>query len=136
MLNNLAERVYKNNKEKGFWEERDKFNNLSQQWISKIYSYNVNESFSEEAEAERINKALKSESLMLIVSELSEALEAIRKDTMDDKLTEHKGEDVELVDALIRILDYAGGYGIDLDTILEKKLKYNNQRPYKHGKSF
>ena len=55
---------------------------------------------------ERLNRN-KSELLMLIVSEISEAMEGERKDLMDDKLPHRKMAEVELADALIRIFDYA-----------------------------
>lgn len=71
-----------------------------------------------------------------MVSELSEALEADRKNLKDDKLTEYDGLEVELVDALIRIFDFCGGNGIDINTIIEKKLLYNQSRPYLHGKKY
>ena len=47
------------------------------------------------------------EMCMLIVSELSEAMEGHRKDQMDDKLPHRKMVEVELVDCLIRLLDMA-----------------------------
>jgi hypothetical protein len=46
--------------------------------------------------------------IALVHSEVSEALEADRKDLNDDKLTEYKGVDVELADVVIRILDWNG----------------------------
>lgn len=36
--------------------------------------------------------------------------------------------EVELVDALIRILDYAGGFGYDLQGAFDDKMEYNAQR--------
>jgi hypothetical protein len=48
------------------------------------------------------------EMLMLMVSELAEAMEGDRKDLMDDKLPHRKMLEVELADALIRGLDLAG----------------------------
>lgn len=48
------------------------------------------------------------ELFMLVVSELSEAMEGHRKDLMDDKLPHRKMAEVELADALIRLLDIAG----------------------------
>lgn len=69
-----------------------------------------------------------SNKLMLIVSEVSEAMEADRKDAMDDKLPHRKGAEVELADALIRILDLAGAYGFDLAGALVEKMVYNANR--------
>jgi NTP pyrophosphatase (non-canonical NTP hydrolase) len=67
-------------------------------------------------------------SLMLIVSEISEAMEAARKNQMDDKLVHRKGVEVELGDAIIRICDFAGKYGYDLSGAILEKLEYNLHR--------
>ena len=40
---------------------------------------------------------------------------------------------VELVDCMIRILDWFGKTDLDLEDILKKKMEYNKDRPYKHG---
>lgn len=74
--------------------------------------------------------------LMLCVSELAEALEADRKDLMDSHLSNRRGIEVELADCVIRILDIAGGLSLDLGGAIEEKLKYNENRPYKHGKKY
>lgn len=65
---------------------------------------------------------------MLIVSEVSEAMEGERKDLMDDKLPHRKMAEVELADALIRILDYAAGFGYDLEGAYQEKMAYNKVR--------
>lgn len=49
---------------------------------------------------------------MLVVTELAEAAEGARKDLMDDHLPHHRMFEVELADALIRLLDMAGAYQI------------------------
>lgn len=66
--------------------------------------------------------------LMLIVSELGEAMEGHRKDLMDDKLMYRKMLEVELADAVIRIFDMAGGMGYDLPGAIVDKLLYNAKR--------
>lgn len=80
------------------------------------------------ATGERL-KRNKGELLMLIVSEISEAMEGERKDLMDDKLPHRKMAEVELADALIRIFDYAGGHGYDLDGAVREKRAFNAVRP-------
>lgn len=70
----------------------------------------------------------KGELLMLIVSEVAEAMEGERKDLMDDHLPHRPMAEVELVDALIRIFDYAGEHGYDLDGAYAEKMTYNAQR--------
>lgn len=90
--------------------------------------------------------------IALIQSELSEALEAIRKKRRADlseidelamwhvddfrPLFERDVKDTledELADAIIRILDFARTMGIDIERHVELKMKYNALRPYKHG---
>jgi len=57
------------------------------------------------------------ELLMLVITELAEAVEGIRKNLMDDKLPHRKMEEVEMADAVIRLLDFAGGFGLKLKDI-------------------
>lgn len=68
------------------------------------------------------------EKLMLIVSEVAEAMEGDRKGLMDDKLPHRKMIEVELADAVIRICDLAGALGLDLGGAIAEKLAYNAQR--------
>ncbi len=67
--------------------------------------------------------------LMLIVTEVAEAAEAVRAG-------ENKVENLkeELADILIRVFDLAGALGIDLDEAVERKMAENELRPYMHGK--
>lgn len=80
-----------------------------------------------DANGNRISRN-KGELLMLMVSELSEAMEGERKNLNDDKLPHRKMAEVELVDTLIRILDYAAGFGYDLDGAFEEKMAFNAVR--------
>lgn len=66
--------------------------------------------------------------LMLITSEIAEAMEGVRKDLMDDHLTDRKMFEVELADAMIRICDTAGKYNLNLGGALVEKLVYNTNR--------
>lgn len=68
------------------------------------------------------------EMLCLIHSEISEALEGYRKNLNDDKLPHRKSIEVELADALIRIVDLAGYLGLDLGGAYVEKLLYNETR--------
>lgn len=75
----------------------------------------------------------KGELLMLIVSEIAECMEGVRKNSMDDKLPHRKMEEVELADALIRIFDYAGAHGLDLQGAFDEKMLFNSSRAdHKH----
>ena len=68
------------------------------------------------------------ELFMLMVSEISEAMEADRKNLMDDKLPHRKGVEVELADAIIRICDFAGRHDLDLPGAILEKIEYNSRR--------
>jgi NTP pyrophosphatase (non-canonical NTP hydrolase) len=69
-----------------------------------------------------------SSKLCLVHSEISEAMEGDRKDLMDDKLPHRKMREVELADAVIRIFDLAGAYGMDLGEAIAEKMAYNQSR--------
>lgn len=87
-------------------------------------------------------KRNKGEMIALIHSELSEALEGVRKNLMDDKIPSRKAEEVEMADAVIRIFDYCAGHGLDLQGAFDEKMAYNatrvdhtvKHRKGKHGK--
>ena len=102
--------------------------------------------------------------LMLIVSELSEALEADRKGNDANNLPECTAKSLlnrigdsdldecvwkrffesyikdtiqdEIADALLRIMDLCGKYKIDIDTHVAIKSYYNSLRKQKHGKKY
>ena len=75
------------------------------------------------------------EIIALCHSELSEALEAYRnrEDMMWINGDKPDGVAVEMVDCIIRILDYLEHEGVDIENVLAVKHLYNKTRPYKHG---
>lgn len=79
-------------------------------------------------------------------SEISEAWEEIRKgrgvkevwwsDVQNADtgwLDKPEGFPIELADLVIRVLHTCGFYGIDIERMMEEKMKYNRERSYRHG---
>lgn len=106
MLDEYASAVHKTAREKGFWPE----GNINDIFIAK--------------------------QCMMIVSEVTETMEAIRKDRGSKEVVE------ELADILIRTLDlYSGlkrsGYVSEsLEESFNNKTKFNQTRPERHGVRF
>lgn len=107
MLDDMAIDLHNNAREKGFWPEPEYVDDI---FIAK--------------------------QLMMIVSEVTEVMEAIRKEKGEEEITK------EFADILIRTLDlYAGvvnaGYTrLSLDEALKEKVEFNKTRPEKHGVRF
>lgn len=66
------------------------------------------------------------ELVALIHSELSEALEGMRKDDWDNVKE-------ELADVVIRIMDFCEARGIDLEQNILMKIEKNKTRSFRHG---
>ena len=83
-----------------------------------------------------INDIIVAKQCMMIVSEVTEVMEAVRKDKGGEEIAK------EFADIIIRTLDlYAGmfeaGYTkMSLDYAFDEKTKFNKTRPEKHGVRF
>ena len=130
--------------------QKMKINEISKE----IHQNNIDKGFWEDKETKNVG-----ELLMLVVSELSEALEAHRKNkhanitgfemekgyhVHGDKLNFEESFQVhikdtfedEIADAVIRLFDVASGLDFDLEFFIRHKLDYNKTRPYKHNKKY
>lgn len=131
MINKLAQEIHENAKSKGFYDDKKNIGEM----------------------------------LCLIHSEVSEALEADRKKHFTtlkenwyingladanygasfcgdqsflnefEKSVKNTFED-ELADVVIRVLDLCAYKGINIESHIKAKMRYNQTRPYKHGKEY
>lgn len=97
-INSICAAIYSTNKKKGWWKD-------GEPGIETVAT-----------------------KLCLIHSEISEALEGVRKKLKDDKLPHRQMIEVELADAVIRIFDLAGALHLDLGGALQEKIDYNAVR--------
>lgn len=130
-INNLASQISSENAKKGFW---DYTNKDVQELIDNCNDLALKVKF--EKLQRKVSKVNIHEKLILIVSEIGEAVEGHRKDKMDEHLPHRKSFEVEIADAMIRIFDMCGGLGIDLGGAMMEKLNYNRTRPHVHGKKY
>ena len=81
---------------------------------------------------------------ILMISEIIEAMEGIRKNLMDDHLPHWNMEHMEMADVFLRLVDYCGGRNIDLGNAVCEKATYNivradhkkENRDKENGKKF
>jgi NTP pyrophosphatase (non-canonical NTP hydrolase) len=115
-------------------------------WRNFAYDCAVSKGFYSDSRAFNLG-----ESLMLIVSELGEIIEAERTgniayetlkpdvtlDSYNVGTTKYKDcFEAEFADVFLRLFSLAGRYGIDLDYWVAKKYEYNQDRPYLHDKKY
>lgn len=75
--------------------------------------------------------------IALMHSEASEILEALRKaEELSEKIPGFTLEEEEVADLFIRLADYSVWRGLRLGEAIVAKMRYNDTRPYKHGKAF
>lgn len=116
LLNDLAQTIHETSLSKGFWD--------------KVYDHRFLGKKRPEPKKDIDFMLAK---LALVHSEVSEVLEAMRKQMDEEKVVE------EIADVLIRLLDFyqgaktCGWVTSSLDEVYEKKMAKNKERPKMHG---
>jgi len=124
-LNDLAEEIHLNAVDHGWWDEERSFGDI----IALCHS-----ELSEALEEYRTGRSL---FWYKTPNPVSAAMGNADYDIMHDpncwKGEKPEGVAIEMIDCLIRILDWCGQKGVDIDTLLYIKHTYNKSRPYRHG---
>lgn len=158
-IRRVKEPLLRSNREKLKAEWESKF------FVHKLYDLGAKQAsskyfgkFADEVHSNNVAKGFYEEKkevgtmLMLIVSEIAEAMEADRTGKRAVEVSNFdfsKKSDVELfeqnikntfedeiADTFIRLLDLVGYMKIDIDWHIQQKLAYNKTRPHKHGKKY
>lgn len=129
-IRDLTTTAYNNARSKGFHDHGD----LVHQRVYANLSGNIPEEY---AQAQR---DLIGNRLMLIVGEVAEAHEELRKGKPFhevyyalDRPEKPEGFPTELADIAIRLFDLCGELGIDLADAIDMKMTANAKRPAMHG---
>ena len=129
MLNELAIEINKLVRDKGFWQNMHDVNSFLE-----LHERSLNKNT-----IKATKDAFIAQKIALVGTELSEAVEAMRKQGYEDNGYGIGVKDSfadEIADTIIRLLDLCGELEIDIDTQIEWKMAHNRGRAEKHGKEF
>jgi len=111
-INQCIKQVHDNALDKGFYD--------------KIYEMME---CSNDKDYENYRNLFISQQLMLVVSELGEAIEGLRND-------DYRNFKEEIADSVIRIFDLSGFLKVNLEFEIERKMAINKNRAKLHNKKF
>lgn len=131
MLNELANKIHKTAVEHGWWNPAPSFGEVVALCHSEL---------SEALEEHRADRPMvwyackeREADYPCNPKDFSECSMEGQEEICVYRSAKPEGIAIEMSDCLIRILDWAGHEGIDIDAIVKKKMDYNETRSYRHG---
>jgi NTP pyrophosphatase (non-canonical NTP hydrolase) len=136
MLNELSKDIYENAVARGWWDEKRSFGDivaLCHSELSEALEEYRNGKNLYYCQAHKGNLAcIEGNNGNLDNDACLECLYIKATDKLSYQL-KPEGLAIELADCMIRIMDYCGGAGIDIEKAIKIKHEYNKTRPFKHG---
>jgi len=123
-MNELRDKIYKNAKDKGFWDQERNIGEALMLIVTEL------------AEGLETHRA------MGTVKPVDNMIKKAMDEMHDEEFKEHFALMVkdsfqdEMADSIIRILDLCGGLDIDIDWHIKAKMRYNATRARLHGKKY
>lgn len=134
MINELAKQIHENNKAKGFYKGEKNIGEM----LALIHS-----EVSEALECDRKDRYHSDcpEQQKWFIHGMADPTygHTFNDDMFFKEQFENRVKDTfedELADIMIRVMDLAAFKGIDLESHIKAKMRYNSLRPYKHGKKY
>ena len=122
-LDLLAEIATASACQKGFHEDEE-----------RLIESALNDSWLADKDLAWLNSAILQAELARQMSEIAEAVEAVRQPGPDHHLPEFSNFIIEEADAIIRVMDTVGKRRMPIGEAVVAKMLFNINRPHKHGK--
>lgn len=132
-INEVARQIHENAVDHGWWDEERGFPEV----LALIHS-EVSEALEEYRNGRLPTEVYYTESTCkesggLCVPDAADECPNNPEECGSYKQGKPEGIQIELADVIIRVLDYCGYAGIDIDAAISQKHEYNKSRPYRHG---
>jgi len=142
MLDSLAAGVHEMMDKNGFWDQTNADKLAAEITHERFSDGELHDAveelafrFAARVAIDLLTPEIKLAKHMLVITEVAELSEGVRKPGPSDHIPDFTLEEEETVDALVRLLDYAGHYKLRLGECFFAKMRFNGTRPYKHGKA-
>jgi len=143
-LNEFRDRAHETAKKKGWWDKPIsglQFHALVHSEIAEATeavrspSKHIYQHWQHESTVQQDGEGIEFRGKRYTVEQFVDLCHVPPGDPRWDEYGKPEGHAVELADAMIRIADWFGRHGWDLEEIIRIKMEYNETRPYRHGKA-